>query len=297
MYSKNFFDTPIQYGYNWGINYSGTLEFKGTYFEWDNFDGTTITFLATNPEQKDEKGRVKWTESDNNYVLWVDSGKSFGVPSDFSNNIITSVSDNLTYGFNDGKDNIASLDKILDEYNNKIEIGRNNGQLITYIKDGSGKKYKFEYGNSQNGGLKALKRIALVEERYGENDEIFDIDIEIGGKKQDFEFTYINLADYKIQNPDIVLEQVNNSGLTDEEMLLLTSVKYPDDECISFDYNGLGWLIGSENIDGQRIELKYKTRTEASDDSTNSDNPTTQEDETEITYTAAPPCLLSFTVT
>ncbi len=59
MYSRNFYNTPIQYGYNWGINYLWTLEYKNTAFMWDSFDGSTIVFQATNPQQKDSLGRVK----------------------------------------------------------------------------------------------------------------------------------------------------------------------------------------------------------------------------------------------
>lgn len=261
MYNKNFFDTPIQYGYNWGINYSSTLTYTGTTFVWDNFDGTTITFLRTNPVQYDSSNKLaKWTDINNNYVLWVNETNSFNDPSDFSGNTIESSTDGLTYGFSKGEYGVANIDRIIDEYNNSIEIEYTEGQLIDYIKDGTGKKYDFEYDAHKDGGIDALKRIVLVDS--DNNDVVLD------DKVQDINFTYTNLSDYKL-NLTNTTNQTNNSGLEDEHTLLLTSVSFPDDEVVCFGYNSLGWLTSTQNIDGQKIEITYKTRTESSTDSSN----------------------------
>ncbi len=269
MYSKNFFDTPVQYGYNWGINYTSTLIYTGTTFVWNNFDGTTITFLRTNPAQTDgSKARVKWTDINNDYVLWIDETESFDTPSNFSNNILVSLNDELTYGFSTGKNNvtslnnIASVDEIIDKHNNKIELEYTDSQLISYIKDGSGRKYNFEYDAHKDGGIDALKRIVLVDS--DNNDVVLD------GKVQDIRFTYTNLADYKLSLTDTT-NQTNNSGMEDEHTLLLTSVYFPDDEVICFGYNHLGWLTSTQNIDGQKIEIVYTTRTETLIDSSDSE--------------------------
>ena len=58
MYSRNFYNTPIQYGYNWGINYLWTLEYKNTAFMWDSFDGSTIV-----SRQRILNRKTAWAES------------------------------------------------------------------------------------------------------------------------------------------------------------------------------------------------------------------------------------------
>lgn len=263
MYSRNFYNTPIQYGYNWGINYLGTLEYKNTAFVWDNFDGSTIVFQATNPQQKDSLGRVKWTEPTNSFVLWVDSLKSFDADPDFSNNLIVSSEDELKYEFNKGQGRVAKASKIINKYGNKIEIGYTAGQLISYIKDGAGQKYVFEYAPHKTNGIDSLNRIVLVNSNNS--------DVVLGGKTQDIEFTYSNLADLKNTMQELV-DQPNNSGLSDENMLLLTSVKFPDDKSVRFGYNSLGWLTSSVNIDNQKVELTYGLKNEVSENSQSSNS-------------------------
>lgn len=263
MYNQNFFDSPVQYGYNWGINYSSTLTYNGTTFVWDNFDGTTVTFLRTNPVQFDSsKNLVKWTDVNNDYVLWVNETNSFDDPSDFSGNAIVSSIDGLTYGFSKGEDGVANIDTIIDEYNNSIEIEYTGGHLIDYIKDGTGKKYQFEYNAHKEGGIDALERIVLVDSN--------DNDVVLDGKVQDINFVYDNLADYFDSSNTPIPN--NSSGLENEHLLLLTSVVFPDDEFICFEYNCLGWLTSTQNIDGQKIEIEYKTRNETSTDNSEIDN-------------------------
>lgn len=162
-----------------------------------------------------------------------------------------SSEDELKYEFNKGQGRVAKASKIINKYGNKIEIGYTAGQLISYIKDGAGQKYVFEYAPHKTNGIDSLNRIVLVNSNNS--------DVVLGGKTQDIEFTYSNLADLKNTMQELV-DQPNNSGLSDENMLLLTSVKFPDDKSVRFGYNSLGWLTSSVNIDNQKVELTYSSK-------------------------------------
>lgn len=236
MYTENYYNSPLQYGYNWGINYMSSLTYENAVFKWELFDGSSVAFLRTNPVQTNN-GLSKWTEPTGKYVLWVNENKTFN-NKNFSDNYIES-DDDMIYTFQSGQNTYkANVTGITDKHENSIHINYTNGNLISYIQDGYGRKFNFSYDYHTGTSIKSLKKIELVD--LNENPVFVD------GDKICVEFTYTNFV---------------QSG-SSINRLLLSSVKFPDEKIVYYEYDGTGKLKTIRDGEEKEVSIEYLTITE-----------------------------------
>ena len=214
-------------------NYESKLSKNGDTFIWDMFNGSSSRFQRAIPIETDSVGREKWIEYQYNaqgYTLWIDTTKSRDY--DYSDNIIVDESGNTYtftyYGF------VSSLISGANE-NNILTITY-NGETITEITDGIGRKFKFDYETI--GNYSAVTKISAFSAT---------------GTPISITTNDLDEQNLPISNPIEICFEYQ----TINDNLYLTKVIYSDGEIVEYTYDGIGRLVGIKNIDDSILELVY----------------------------------------
>lgn len=128
-------DDDISDGITTRTNYYSVIQFATSEYYWKNCEGDYIHFIHTTGNDNEYIGK---DSSGNTYTLTcANDNENYGLVSIINNK------NNTKYSFVtiNGK---GYLSKIKDEYNNEINVSY-DGTKISYITDGSGRKYRFNY--------------------------------------------------------------------------------------------------------------------------------------------------------
>lgn len=196
-------------------------------YTWDVFDGSTMTFVATNETD------VFIDANGENYILDLTNATS---SSNYTGGIITSP-ENTVYALG----RAGKVVSITDVNNNSINITYNSSitqSYITQISDGLNRKYVFnnrEVGYTHSDGEDStINTLASIEIKDANGNTI-----EIDGEKAIIEYSYIILP--------------NNH-------IALSQVAYPDDKTVSYEYNEFGYLTKIVDIDGRELNICYDAK-------------------------------------
>lgn len=206
-------------------NYSSELTYSNNTFVWNTTDGSSKRFQKSSENETDEDGREKWVEylyNGGECVLWVKPSTLNNLPYNFSQNIIVDEEENI-YRFNSSN----KLISITSKDNVSLSINYGNGEKISSITDGMGRKYVFD-----NTGFVApyntVKKIALVDSN---NSSIT----------------------YDSENPI----DIDYSYIVKNNKVCLSSATYPDGKTVYYEYDNYGRLITVKNIDNSKLVIEY----------------------------------------
>ena len=220
-------------------NYESTLEQSGDTYIWNMMNGSSARFQRAIPSELDTNGREKWIESTYNaqgYALWIDSAQT--METGHQNNIIIDEENNV-YKFSDEGHLISIISGI--ENTDTIDI-KYDGSKISYIIDGVGRIYLFNYDNPDTTDIK-------------EDDYVYQVALVTGNLDDLGELTKDNEGNYVVNSTgiyiDYMYETINEYGP------YLTEVKYSDDKSVFYSYDDYGRLTSVKNIDGSILEFSY----------------------------------------
>ena len=221
IYSHNNAEAITGEGYNWNINYSSCLKKVGEKFWWNSVEDGLIEFVKTSEV---DNGRTKWVEKSNQYLLWVNEGKT-NDEYDFSENTIIKIEDGTEYVFETGDGTSALLCQIA-RGSNSIDLEYNfEFTRLNSVVDGVGRKFVFVYDD--NGCLNKIETRTSTSEN-----EIISIPT-------------VSESNVTVNVPI----QIQYSYTTINDKSLLTSVTYSDGETVYYDYDTDGNLVYIKNID------------------------------------------------
>lgn len=219
-------DNNASDGINTRTNYYSILQYENGEYYWKNCEGEYVFFIYS---------------SDNNFVGSNSSGDKYILTSandrtDYDRIKIKSEKDNTTYYFSSIESNgyvtkieYVFTDENKKQYTNKVGIVYENSN-ISYITDGTRRKYKFNYDNNM------LTSISIFYNNNGTQQPV------------------------KINNEDITIQY------SYDENNRLEKVTYPDGYYVSYFYDTYGRIIqviayGSDNLNIAATELKLQYQT------------------------------------
>lgn len=202
-------DDNVSDGSNTRINYYSVLQYASGEYYWKNCEGDYIFFV------KENNGGTLFSGKDSSGTKYILNCSAINL--DYNNITITNSEDNTVYSFKTiGEKGYLTKIKYPVEnnasYTNQINITY-NGTNISYVTDGSGRKYQFNYTDSM------LSSISVI---YYEN----------GIEKP-----------AKINNEEIAILY------SYDEQNRLKTITYPDDYYIIYTYDDYGRLTNIKYYD------------------------------------------------
>lgn len=185
-------DDNISDGANTRTNYYSVIQFATSEYYWKSCEGDYIYFVKNT-----DREYVGTDSSGEKYILTCANNRE-----NFEQVSITSEKDNTKYSFTtiNGK---GYLSKIKDKYNNEINVSY-SGNNISYITDGSGRRYQYNYIDGMLSSISVYYTLNGIESPVKINDEAISINYEYDSASR------------------------------------LSKVIYPDNYCIKYSYDNNG---------------------------------------------------------